>query len=792
MTARSFRQQSRAAAALLILAAAGCRDGLRPDAPSEIRVDVAAPTVAVGDSVHLAATVRTASGQALTTAAIAWSSSDTTVAAVDSLGWLRARAVGNVTVQASVEGLSGTASLTVVYPPVAAIVVTPNGYTVGMVRTMQLAALVLDAAGREIRGIPVRWSSSLPDTVSVDSTGKVRANHVGEVEIRASAGGKVGTAVVFGGQRVNDIRLDPLGDVVLAPGESRQLRVRLTEDTFGFGPSAVTVLRQVTWSTADPKIATFTPDGVIHAVGLGTTTLRVVSEEMPFTATVEVLGRVASVALNPDTTRVPTGTTLHLQAVARDSAGTSLRDPKFTWTSSDPAVARVETAAPYDLRVWRATVSTRSPGSAYIVATVDGVADTTRVTVVPPVASVAVQPAEATLQVGSTRQLTAVLRDAAGQPATERPVSWSTSALGVASVSPLGLVTALSPGVTTITASSEGTEGTARITVGGSTAAAGDWASIAAGDGHTCAITRGGAAYCWGRNLYGEVGSGSTDSTGVPTAVGGGLRFSRLSTVSTGTCGITPAGEGYCWGSPYMTYSQVVTSPRRVAPGRTLLTVHAGGTYGQACGVEATGNGYCWGFWHSDIWQDSTMPGSFRDFVASVPCGLATDGRVLCWSQRHWTPVPSPLSDAHSVGIAGAQRYICLWDAQGATTCTTSVGRGVGGSQGFGGFASVAASLRFVQVSAGTDRACGLTADGQAYCWPVAFDLDLRGTVEFGAPSPAAEGLRFTQISAGGGHACGVTTGGAAYCWGSNQWGQLGVGIIGGSSSAPSRVQEPS
>ena len=83
----------------------------------------------------------------------------------------------------------------------------------------------------------------------------------------------------------------------------------------------------------------------------------------------------------------------------------------------------------------------------------------------PPVATVTVAPATASVQVGATVQLAATLRDAGGNVLTGRPVAWTTNASGVATVSASGLVTGVAAGSATITATSEARTGTATITV---------------------------------------------------------------------------------------------------------------------------------------------------------------------------------------------------------------------------------------------------------------------------------------------------------------------------------------
>ncbi len=72
------------------------------------------------------------------------------------------------------------------------------------------------------------------------------------------------------------------------------------------------------------------------------------------------------------------------------------------------------------------------------------------------------------------------------------------------------------------------------------------------GRGHLCGLTYAGAAFCWGYNYVGQLGDGTTTSsymTQVP--VSGGLTFSGLSVAPLGghTCGLTTGRRAYCWGS---------------------------------------------------------------------------------------------------------------------------------------------------------------------------------------------------------------------------------------------------
>lgn len=96
-------------------------------------------------------------------------------------------------------------------------------------------------------------------------------------------------------------------------------------------------------------------------------------------------------------------------------------------------------------------------------------APTTPTTPTPPtppaVASVIVSLSSTQLVAGSTTIATAETRSSTGVSLTGRAVSWSSSNPAIASVSNIGAITALTPGTTSIIATSEGQSGSAVLTV---------------------------------------------------------------------------------------------------------------------------------------------------------------------------------------------------------------------------------------------------------------------------------------------------------------------------------------
>ena len=166
---------------------------------------------------------------------------------------------------------------------------------------------------------------------------------------------------------------------------------------------------------------------------------------------------VTSVMVTPTSASVLQGQTLQLTATIKDSAGNVLSGRAVTWTSSDASVATVSSSG---------LVGAVAAGSVTITATSEGRSGTAAIVVAnTPVASVVVSPASAGVLVGGTVQLAASPRDAAGNALAGRTVTWASSNNGVATVNGSGVVTGVTVGSATITATSEAKSGTGAITV---------------------------------------------------------------------------------------------------------------------------------------------------------------------------------------------------------------------------------------------------------------------------------------------------------------------------------------
>jgi len=439
-----------------ILAACSGGSTTPPPPPATVASVVVTPgtlTLVVGQNGTLAATALSASGTAIAGKTASWSSSTPAVATVSNEGVVTAVTPGSSTVTATIDGKTGSASVTVVPPPVASVTVSPATLNLDVGAYATLTATVRDASGAPIPGKSVSWLSSNPAVVTVNPAGTVTAFAEGTAQVTASVDGVSGSATLT----VHTV----VGSVVVSPAAAA-LQVGSTVQLAAVPQSSDgTPLpdRPVTWSSSNPVIATVSTTGLVTAQGIGSATISASSEGKTGTAAITVSPvPVASVTVAPASQSLPAGNSVQLTATAFDSVGNALAGRSLTWTSGNPAVALVSTAG---------LVTAVAPGQAVVTATSEGKSGSATITVIAaPVATVEVVPSTAELILGEALQFTAVLRNAAGNALTGRTVTWTSKTPSVATVtSPGGLVTAVAVGTTSLTASSEGKQGTASIRV---------------------------------------------------------------------------------------------------------------------------------------------------------------------------------------------------------------------------------------------------------------------------------------------------------------------------------------
>ena len=165
---------------------------------------------------------------------------------------------------------------------------------------------------------------------------------------------------------------------------------------------------------------------------------------------------VASVTVTSAQSSVVVGASVQMTVVTLDASGNTLTGRTVAWSTSDAAVASVNTSG---------SVTGESIGEATITATSEGRTGSASITVLTDVASVVVIPDPAVVISTLSVQMTATAQAADGLPLTGKTITWTTADASTATVDANGLVTGGTPGSTTISAASEGVTGQATVDV---------------------------------------------------------------------------------------------------------------------------------------------------------------------------------------------------------------------------------------------------------------------------------------------------------------------------------------
>jgi uncharacterized protein YjdB len=219
----------------------------------------------------------------------------------------------------------------------------------------------------------------------------------------------------------------------------------------------------VKWTASPASVVTVSATGMVTAVSQGTGTITASAGDRTAAVTVSVLrSAVTQVTIAGLASSVGAGTSVSLNAVAKDARGATVTGRAAAWTSSEPTVAEVDQSG---------TLRAITPGSATVTVNVEGMTATMQVVVVPGAASsLALSPGQASIAAGTVLPIYLVARDTAGNLTAAPSATWSSSATTVATVSTSGVVTALIPGTTEITATAGGRTASAQIVVAASVA----------------------------------------------------------------------------------------------------------------------------------------------------------------------------------------------------------------------------------------------------------------------------------------------------------------------------------
>ncbi|MBY0279526.1 DUF4215 domain-containing protein [Candidatus Binatia bacterium] len=340
-------------------------------------------------------------------------------------------------------------------------------------------------------------------------------------------------------------------------------------------------------------------------------------------------------------------------------------------------------------------------------------------------------------------------------------------------------------------------------------------ATVAVGLAHTCALTTGGGVKCWGFNLYGLLGDGTTTDRLEPVdVVGLGSGVVAIAAGQFHTCALTIGGGVKCWGYNDQgavgngTLTTTVPTPVDVTGLGSGVAAIAAGQY-HTCAVTTSGGARCWGFNELGGLGDGTTMQRLEPVdvvgldsgVAAISggyyhtCALTTAGGVKCWGYNEQGALGDGTTTQRTspVDVTGLASGIASIAAGGFHSCAlTSTGRvecwgnNAEGELGDGSTTQRTTPVNVsdlqsgvTAISAGTAHGCALMADGGVRCWGGNASGQLgNGLTSYRLAPVAASVLTdgVTAMAGGLGHQCVLTTAGGVKCWGANFSGQLGDG----------------
>ena len=406
---------------------------VNPILVSSLSLNISSVTLLVQENQQLIGTVLPSNAS---DKSVVWSSSNTEVATVDEYGKVTAVKVGSATIRiVASNGVYAECAVTVLAKTILVEKVTASAdivtLNIGQTQTVSATVLPVDATNRTLI-----WKSDLVSVATVDQSGKITANALGQANIIVSSSNGLNDTVIVNVIPVQaqsiSVDLDYLG---LAIDESQTVKVQVLP--------ATTSDKSVTWTSSNPLIASVSSSGKVTGVSIGSTYIYVTSanglkdsckvgvSQVVFTADSIVISE-PSITLQIDS----------LYTISTKFYPENTSNKSIIWTVGNPQIASIDVLG---------NVIATSVGTTTIVGTtINGKTDTLAVTVLPTMAqSITLSLNNDTLDIDKYVILSASILPI---KTTDKTITWTSSNQTVAIVDGNGLVTAKLAGTALISA----------------------------------------------------------------------------------------------------------------------------------------------------------------------------------------------------------------------------------------------------------------------------------------------------------------------------------------------------
>lgn len=431
--------------------------------------------------------------------------------------------------------------------PVASVTITPNTLSLTVGEGQQLTAVLRSAAGTELSGRAVAWTTSDAAVATVSTSGLVSALRAGSATIEATSEGQTGNAAVS----VASVPARIFVAVAAGGAHTCALTAEGAAYCWGRGESgqlgapapASCALDAGVYPCARIPLAVSGGYTFGQITGGGSHTCALTADGTAYCWGSNTSGQLGDNSTTQRQAPVPVATELRFEALdagANHTCGIASGGGAYCWGSNDRGQLGDGTTT------GRAAPVAVSGVLAFQVVTAGG------------------------FDIGHT----------CGFLADGAAYCWGDNeqgqlGIGSADLEPHPLPSAVSPGLAFV--------------------------SLSAGLGrHTCGLIGGGAAYCWGENFFGALGDGSTIARAIPVPVSGDFAFAdvRAGGFIGHTCGFTDTGTAYCWGENERGQVGDGSTTDRVSPSAVvgdLLFGSLDAGFRHTCARTTGGTLYCWG-----------------------------------------------------------------------------------------------------------------------------------------------------------------------------------------------------
>ena len=432
--------------AVAIVTLWGCNDSPTDEVVvTDVVVSPATLTLNAGQSQRLEAKILPQDA----TAQIAWSSSNESVAIVNSNGVVKGIKSGKATIIASAGKVSGACSVEVVNKATSIELSEESLHFSAVEQERELMATVFP---ENADNVSIKWSTSDPSVVSVKGSitnkfiGIVTSVGIGEATITATCGDPEATCSVTVSIDTASIQITPTKLTFDTLGDTSQLKVKANPE------GAVIDEDNVVWRSENDDIATVTDSGLVTSVGNGETVITATYGDLETTCHVTVAVVATRIELSHETLAfLDLNQSVQLTATVYPS---ETFDKTITWESSNRGVVEVSDTG---------LVTSIGDGEAEITARCGNVTATCCVLVGD--AIVQISPSKLSFSsLGAQKQLSlnVYIEDDTFDP---NSVVWRSSNEGVVTVTDSGLATSIGNGEATITAEYKELKATCRVTV---------------------------------------------------------------------------------------------------------------------------------------------------------------------------------------------------------------------------------------------------------------------------------------------------------------------------------------